>query len=168
MSMVNLDVLVSAGQPPWQPSVDARDVEVWEKPDFPVSGTYRLGDTLVLFALITTAGGRSLWAYVPVPPQREAIVASSKFATDAELDAFIDGCFAGQEVVFAVAQDLVIQAKSDGIRIGAAPFALLAAATQWYISRVSALLNTQTEPVPAADAEELLHAAQGALASTLA
>jgi hypothetical protein len=166
--MVNLDVLVSAGQPPWQPSAAARDVEVWEKPDFPVSGTYRLGGALILFALITTAGGRSLWAYVPVPPEREEIVTTSRFASDAELDAFIDGCFTGQEVVFAVAQDFVIQAKSDGIRIGTAPFALLAAATQWYISRVSALLNAQTEPVPAADAKELLHAAQGALASALA
>jgi hypothetical protein len=168
MSMVNLDVLVSAGQAPWQPSADARDVDVWEKPDFPVSGTYRLGGALILFALITTAGGRSLWAYVPVPSEREKIVTKSRFDSDAELDAFITGCFAGREVVFAVAQDFVIQAKSDGVRIGTGPHALLATAAQWYISRVSAVLNKPTEPVPAANGEELLHAAQGALASTLA
>lgn len=168
MSTVNVDALVSAGQPPWQPSAAARDVDVWEKPDFPVSGTYRLGDDLVIFALITTAGGRSLWAYVPVPPEREEIVTTCRFGSDAELDAFIEECFAGQEVVFAAAQDFVIQAKSDGIRIGTGPHALLAAATQWYITRVSALLNRQAEPIPAADADELLHAAQGALASTLA
>jgi hypothetical protein len=168
MSAVNLDALVGAGQPPWQPSAAARDVEVWEKPDFPVSGTYRIRGVLAVFALITTAGGRSLWAYVPVPPEREEVVTTSRFATDTELDAFIEGCFSGQEVVFAVAQDFVIQAKSDGIRIGTAPFALLAAATQWYITRVSALLNKPAEPVPTADAQELHRAAQGALASTLA
>jgi hypothetical protein len=168
---VNLDALVSAGQRPWRPSADARDVDVWDRFDFPTSGTYRLGDNLIIFTLITTAGARSLWAYVPVPPELEDSVGQARFDSDAEFSAFVARCFAGRYAIFAAAQDFLITAKSDGTLIGTSRYSLLAAATQWYITRVSALLNSPPEPAEAAemaDGEELLHAAQGALASALA
>lgn len=165
---VNLDTLVSVGQRPWRPAVAAGDVDVWDRFDFPACGTYRLGPDLIVFALITTAGGRSLWAYVPVPAGRVAAGTGARFDSDAEFDAFVTGFFSGREAVFAVAQDFVITAKSDGVLIGAGPHSLLAAAAEWYMTRVSSLLNRSAEASPEADAAELLHAAQGALASALA
>jgi hypothetical protein len=43
---MNLDKLVRAGQPPWYPVPEAEDV--WDKFDFPSSGTYRLDGALVM------------------------------------------------------------------------------------------------------------------------
>jgi hypothetical protein len=168
---MNLDALVSAGQRPWRPSADAGDVDVWDRFDFPTPGTYRLGGNLIIFTLITTAAGRSLWAYVPVPAEFEDAIAGTRLDSDAEFTAFVARCFAGRYAVFAAAQDFRITAKSDGILIGTSRYALLAAGTQWYVTRVSALLNSplaQPEAAEPLDGEELLHAAQGALASTLA
>jgi hypothetical protein len=73
---MNLDKLVSAGQPPWRPTPKARDVDPWEKYDFPACGTYRLNGALIVFALIATAGDRSLWAYVPAGPDSAELIES--------------------------------------------------------------------------------------------
>jgi hypothetical protein len=66
---MNLDMLVRAGQPPWHPAPTAVDIDVWDKYEFPICGSYRLDGRLVIFTLITTAGTRSLWAYVPSLPR---------------------------------------------------------------------------------------------------
>ena len=70
MRVVKLDTLVRAGQPPWRPVPAAEDIDVWDKYEFPICGSYRLDGRLIIFTLINTAGTRSLWAYVPV--DREA------------------------------------------------------------------------------------------------
>ena len=62
---MNLDMLVRAGQRPWNPVPTAEDIDVWDEYEFPICGTYRLDGRLIIFTLITTAGTRSLWAYVP-------------------------------------------------------------------------------------------------------
>lgn len=162
------DSLVSAGQLPWEPSAAAEDVDVWYKSDFPLAGTYRLGDDLILFLLITTAGDRSLWAYVPVPADRARAVTEAQFNGEAELQAFVARCFSAQKAVFAVAQDFTIMVTSDGVPIGTGPHALLAAATAWAATRLAALLDREVEPAPEANAGELLLAAQGVLGTALA
>lgn len=165
MRTVNLDTLVSAGQRPWRAARGAEDVDVWDKFDFPTSGTFRLGPELIIFTLITTAGTRSLWAYVPVPAGLQKIVAGTRFESDTEFDAFLAACFADREAVFAAAEDFVITAKSDGVRIGTDRYALLAAAAQWYITRVSALMS-HVQAADAADADALLLTTQGVLAAS--
>jgi hypothetical protein len=175
---MNLDTLVRIGQPPWHPVPAAEDVDVWDKYDFPTCGTYRLGDHLVIFTLITTAMNRSLWAYVPVPPDASKAIAGARFDTESEFNAFLEGCFAGREAVFAAAQNFVITAKSDGILILPTKHGLLEAGARWYIERAIATgglarpalgggrLLAPTLPAEASDDDgELLRVTQGILAS---
>lgn len=167
MRTVNLDTLVSAGQPPWWPTAAARDVDVWDKYDFPLHGTYRLGDELVVFTLITTAGSRSLWAYVPVSPGERAAVTDPRFDTEAEFNAFLDGLFAGHEAVLAAAEDFMITSKSDGILIPPGRNGLIAVGLRWYTERAAALAESRAaaQATSEADTENLLHATQEVLAS---
>jgi hypothetical protein len=170
MRTVNLDTLVSIGYPPWEPVPDAEIVDVWDKYDFPICGIYRLGDDLVVFTVITTAGSRSLWAYVPVHPSMREAVTEAGFDTEAEFDAWLESLFAGHEAVFAAAEDFVITAKSDGILIPPERNALLAAATRWYLARAAASAPIQAGgsivigPPSGDEADWLLRAAQSALA----
>jgi hypothetical protein len=166
MRVVNLDTLVSAGQPPGRPRTAARDVDVWDKYDFPLHGTYRLGDDLVVFTLITTAGSRSLWAYVPVPPGEREAVTTARFSTEAEFNAFLDGLFARREVVLAAAEDFVITSKSDGVLIPPGRNGLIAAGLKWYTERAAALAESRAaQAANEDDTENLLHATQEVLAS---
>lgn len=166
MRALNLDTLVSAGQPPWQPTAAAQDVDVWDKYDFPLHGTYRLGDELVVFTVITTAGSRSLWAYVPVSPDMREAVTGARFDTEAEFNAFLDGLFAGREAVLAAAENSVVTSKSDGILIAPGRNGLIAAGLRWYTDRAAALAQARgAQAENEADAENLLHATQGVLAS---
>jgi hypothetical protein len=170
MRTVNVDTLVRIGQPPWQPVPGAEIVDVWDKYDFPICGIYRLGGNVIVFTVITTAGSRSLWAYVPVHAEEREAVTEARFDTEAEFDAWLQSLFAGHEAVFAAAEDFVITAKSDGILIPPERNGLLAAATRWYLARAAAPSPIQAEgfivagPPIADDAEWLLRAAQSALA----
>ena len=168
MRVMNLDMLVRAGQPPWHPVPTAGDIDVWDKYEFPICGSYRLDGRLVIFTLITTAGTRSLWAYVPVAPEAEQAVAVARFQTEDEFNDFLEGCFTGREVVFAAAENLVITSKSDGIRIPVGRNALLAAGAKWYAQRSAALYTELQKRLEAAstdpaDPAELLSAAQGVI-----
>ena len=129
---MDLNMLVRAGEPPWLPSPAAHDLDVWDKYDFPNCGTFRLGDDLAMFTLITIAGTRSLWAYVPVPAAAEERVTGARFDGEAEFDAFVKDCFAGREAVFAASEDFVITAISDRIVIPPGRHALLAAGAVWW------------------------------------
>ena len=166
--MMNLDTLVRQGQPPWHPVPDADDIDVWEKYDFPIRGTYRLNGALIIFNLITTAASRSLWAYVPATPDAAQIIESEhQFATEEQFNNFLDDCFTGHKVVFAAAENFVISTKSDGIFIPAERNALITAATQWYLERRAALnagLREHLAATDPADTSEIVRTAQGALA----
>lgn len=170
MRALNLDTLVSAGQPPWRPARAARDLDVWDKYDFPLHGTYRLGDEVIVFTLVTMAGHRSLWAYVPVPPgRRETVTAPPRFDTEDEFAAFLAACFAGREAVFAAAEDLVITSRSDGILIPPGRHGLLAAGARWYTQRAAALADQRARQIAEQTADDtdlgnLLQTTQGALA----
>jgi hypothetical protein len=168
MMTMNLDMLVRVGQRPWHPVPAADDVDVWDKYEFPVCGSYRLDGRLIVFTLITTAGTRSLWAYVPVAPEAEQAVVLAKFDTEDQFNDFLTGCFTGQETVFAAAEDLIITSKSDGIRIPVGRNALLAAGAKWYAQRSAALYTELQKRLEAAstdpaDPAELLSAAQGVI-----
>jgi hypothetical protein len=168
MRTMNLDTLVRAGQPPWHPAPTVEDVDVWDKYEFPICGSYRLDGHLVVFTLITTAGTRSLWAYVPVAREAEQTVSQARFATEDEFNDFLAGCFTGHETVFAAAENFVITSKSDGIPIPATRNALLAAGAKWYAERSAALYTELRKRLDSAashpaDPEELLSAAQGVI-----
>src|SRR5580692_1391468 len=139
MRVMNLDTLVSVGQPPWHPVLTAGDIDVWDKYEFPICGSYRLDGRLVVFTLITTAGTRSLWAYVPVAPEAEQAVIEARFDSEQNFDEFLAECFTGQEAVFAAAENFVITSKSDGIRIPLGRNALLVMGAKWYVQRSAAL-----------------------------
>ena len=169
---MNLDKLVRRGQPPWHPVPDAEDVDVWEKYDFPIRGTYRLDGDLVIFNLITTAASRSLWAYVPAAPDVAKVIEDERqFETEAEFNDFLDSCFARHEAVFAAAENFVITTKSDGILIPPVRNALITVGTQWYLERSAALNAERQKELAAAgtraDSEELVRTAQGAISGLL-
>lgn len=167
MRTVNLDMLVRAGEQPWHPVPRAQDIDVWDKYDFPICGTFRLDGHLIVFTLVATAGNRSLWAYVPVPPEDEEMVAGAQFDSEAEFDEFLDGRFAGREAVFAAAESLIITAKSDGVPIPPGRRMLLVEGARWYAGRASADADEAFKRVSIAsttgDPAEMLRAAQGAL-----
>jgi hypothetical protein len=172
MRTMNLDKLVRRGQPPWHPVPDAEDVDVWEKYDFPIRGTYRLDGDLVIFNLITTAASRSLWAYVPAAPDVAKVIEDERqFETEAEFNDFLDSCFARHEAVFAAAENFVITTKSDGILIPPVRNALITVGTQWYLERSAALNAERQKELAAAgtraDSEELVRTAQGAISGLL-
>jgi hypothetical protein len=146
----------------------AEDIDVWDKYEFPICGSYRLDGRLVIFTLITTAGTRSLWAYVPVDPEAEQAITEARFESEDEFNDFLARCFASREAVFAAAEDLVITSKSDGIRIPAGRNALLAMGATWYAQRSAALYMELQNRLEAAtskpsDSVELLSAAQGVI-----
>ena len=165
---MNPDTIVRVGQPPWHPVPAAEDVDVWDKYDFPICGTFGLKDRLVIFTIITSVGTRSLWAYVAVSKGAEGSVLDARFETEDEFDNFLKGCFAGHEAVFAAAEDFVIRSKSDGLIIPEGKNALLVAAARWYADHAQAVASLQ-EPVlvikEEADEATLLLAAQSVLAS---
>ena len=143
---MNLDALVSAGSRPWQPSPVARDLDVWDKSDFPTCGTFRLGHDLIIFTLVTAVGSRSLWAYVPVTAHEEATVTAATFDTESAFDDFLAARFAGREAVFAAAENLLISAKSDGVRVPVGKHALLRAGATWYRQRAAAMAGLPLPP----------------------
>ena len=100
----------------------------------------------------------------PISPELRETVATARFDTEAEFNAFLEGCFTGHEAVFAAAENFVITAKSDGIQIPQLPNALLAAGTRWYFDRAIARVVLQRpQLVGDNDDESLLRAAQGVL-----
>lgn len=166
---MNLDTLARRGQPPWRPVPEADDVDIWEKLDFPIRGTYRIGGELVIFTLITTAASRSLWAYVPASAEAAKVIAANpRFETEADFTAFLDGCFTNREVVFAAAEDFTITTKSDGTFIPSGKNALITAGARWYLERSAALNACLQKKLAAAgeaaDTSEIVRTAQGALA----
>lgn len=169
--MVNLDALVKVGSRPWRPGSAVHDVDIWDKADFPTCGTFRLGNDLVVFTLITAVGIRSLWAYVPVPAHEDALVTQASFHTEAEFDDFLASRFTGREAIFAAAENLVISAKSDGIPIPSGRHALVPAGATWYAQRAAALAGRlQPPPVQPDEANPatVLRRAQSVLAESAA
>jgi hypothetical protein len=131
MELMNLDVLVKRGEVPWCPSPDASDCEAWHVWDHPRAGTFRIGQDLVLFTVVSDDDGDlSVWAYVPVPAEVQGSLADARFTSGSELGEFISAQFADRMAVFAVARDLLVahwgeyrvSAGADGLPTSAAAF----------------------------------------------
>jgi hypothetical protein len=73
----------------------------------PRIGTFRVGPDLVMFATAYDVDDDrlSVWAYVPVPRELEALTREAEFATPGELRTFISNMFAGRQAVFAIADN---------------------------------------------------------------
>lgn len=110
---MNPDLIANIGYPPWCPSPDAEMVDVWDKYDLPLNGTFRLGEEVIVFEMLISRGPvphHSWWRYTVVPPEDHAAVANPRFDTEAEFNAFLDSLFARGAgcVAYAVAEDHVI------------------------------------------------------------
>lgn len=144
---MNLDALVCRGTPPWQPSREAHDTEVWHRYDHPMAGTYKLGDDLVLFTLIgDTSNHLSVWAYVPLLQSDLEKVDCAEFDTPTEMREFIESMFAGREATFALAKDLKVwrwTRYNVSSRLG-----LLPAATAALAEMVRSITDRHRPPAP--------------------
>jgi len=101
---VNLDFLIKRGLPPWRPRPEASDLDVWHEYEIPLTGTFRLNGDLILFTQVAAATeDRSAWAYVCIDPDDAESVENAHFSSLDEMDAFVEGRFAGHEVVIALA-----------------------------------------------------------------
>lgn len=145
---MNLDKLVSGGKPPWQPSHAARDVEVWHRYDFPMAGTYRLQNHLILFTVIgDTSQNLSVWAYVPVTGVDADRVNDAEFASPSEMRVFIEDIFAGKEAAFALAKNLRVW-KWARHQVAPNKDGLLEAATGALTEMVKAITDKREPPRP--------------------
>ena len=106
---MNLDALVAKGRLPWSPSTDARDLDVWYEYEYPYTGTFVVRDTTVLFNVM---GGvetdTTVWVYACLAPGEAEEFANLSFASVAELREFVQGKLNGRQLVFALADDLLI------------------------------------------------------------
>jgi hypothetical protein len=145
---VNLDKLVGGGMLPWQPSQDAREVEVWHRYDFPMAGTYKLQDHLILFTVIgDTSQNLSVWAYVPVAAADQSRVDTAEFDSPTEMRLFIESLFAGKEAVFALARNLKVW-KWTRHHVSSEEAGLLEAGTESITEMVEVITATRQPPRP--------------------
>jgi hypothetical protein len=101
---VNLDLLIKGGLPPWRPRPEASDLDVWHEYEIPLTGTFHLNEDLILFTQVAAATEeRSAWAYVCINPDDAESVKNAVFPSLDEMDAFVEGRFAGRDVVIALA-----------------------------------------------------------------
>jgi hypothetical protein len=106
---MNMDALVRMGSPPWSPSPDARDLDVWHEYDVPTAGTFVLGSEHVLFTVLGSADDRmTVWAYVALTPVDVQELDGRKFGSVGDLGRTVDSKFAGRAAVFAIADELRI------------------------------------------------------------
>ena len=106
---MNLDALVTSGRLPWSPSPDARELRVWYEYEYPYVGTFTASDVTVLFSVL---GGveteMTVWAYTCLEPDEDSELADASFASVPELHASVQQLLAGRQLVFALADDLII------------------------------------------------------------
>jgi hypothetical protein len=145
---LNLDKLVRGGLPPWRPCEAAGDMEVWHRYDFPMAGTYKLQNHLILFTVIgDTSQSLSVWAYIPVTGADEDRVACAEFASPSEMRVFIEGMFAGKEAAFALAKDLSVW-KWARQQVPPREDGLIQAATAALAEMVKAITEKRKPPGP--------------------
>jgi hypothetical protein len=106
---MNHDSLVQRGYLPWSPRAEASDLDVWHEYETPLVGTFVLRGTTVLFTVIGDAGTRlSVWAYVCLTDDEAEAASTVEFGSAEELQAYANELFMSRKVVFALADDLLI------------------------------------------------------------
>jgi hypothetical protein len=106
---MNLDALVTKGRLPWSPSPEARDLDVWYEYEYPYAGTFVVRDVTVLFNVL---GGveteTTVWAYTCLESDEVDELADMSFGSVTELREFVQERLNGRQLVFALADDLLI------------------------------------------------------------
>jgi len=105
--------LIVVGRLPWSPSPDARDLDVWYEYEYPYVGTFTVRDVTVLFNVL---GGveteMTVWAYTCLEPDEADELAEVSFASLFDLRHFVQETLTGRQLVFALADDLLISSWS--------------------------------------------------------
>lgn len=125
---MNLDAVATQGRLPWSPNPDVRDLDVWDEYEVPRTGTFSMDGNVVLFTVVGDLQGQlSVWAYAPLSAAEARDVASKTFPSVIELRRFAEGMLAGRRLVFALADDLLINSwtvsdSQDGLYEAATDF----------------------------------------------
>lgn len=123
---MNLDTLLTRGQLPWRPSPAVRHADIWHEYDGPTAGILELDDGQVLFTAIGDREDRlSVWAYRSLTDEEHSRLSAVQVSSVEELNELIDGAFAGQEAVLALADEMKLDQWS---RASVGPGGLLLAA----------------------------------------
>jgi hypothetical protein len=105
--------LIVTGRLPWSPNPDARDLHVWYEYEHPYVGTFVVRDVTVLFNVI---GGveteTTVWAYLCLEPDEAHDLADVSFASLTELREFVHEKLNGRQLVFALADHLLITSRA--------------------------------------------------------
>ncbi|MFC7381167.1 hypothetical protein [Sphaerisporangium rhizosphaerae] len=97
---MNLDSVAKAGCYPWKPQVGATDLDVWHKYEVPLTGTFRLGATTMLFTQVYDSfQGFAVWAYVCLPHDTAD---GLLFSSVDDLTSYVDAAFSEKEAVFVL------------------------------------------------------------------
>jgi hypothetical protein len=108
-NQMNLDTVVTKGRLPWSPSPDARDLHVWYEYEYPYVGTFVVRDVTVLFNVLEGVETETtVWAYTCLEPDEADALADVSFASLTELRDFVHEKLTGRQLVFALADDLLI------------------------------------------------------------
>ncbi|GGO30830.1 hypothetical protein GCM10010116_61740 [Microbispora rosea subsp. aerata] len=103
---MNLDSLVKRGHLPWRPNPRACDVDTWHEYEIPLSGTFRVGDNVILFTqVLESSHGLSAWAYTCLTPEQVDSTSNAYFSSVDELHQFVENCFLGKEAVLTLVRD---------------------------------------------------------------
>ncbi len=122
---MNLDAVVKRGCPPWLPSDDAHDLDVWHFYHVPTTGTFRHGDkgTLLFTAIGDVTGGVTVWGYVPLTADEARVLADAAYDTAEEMQDAVSALFAHRDGVYATARRFALEAwtrcKADSLYDGA-------------------------------------------------
>lgn len=119
---MNLDALIKAGRLPWSPNPATRDLDVWDEYEHPRAGTFTSNGNTVLFMIVVAAETRvSVWVYTCLTRDEARGLATAEFDSVASLRQFAEGLFDGRKLVFALAEDLLIQKWSVAEGTGSLP-----------------------------------------------
>jgi hypothetical protein len=103
---MNLDSLVKQGRLPWRPNAQAEELEIFHQYEIPLTGTFRMGDSFVLFTLIMESEeDTSVWAYVELRPEVARTLPGIEFESLDSMDEWVDAQFLGREAVFTIARE---------------------------------------------------------------
>lgn len=103
---MNLDSMVKQGRLPWRPNALARELDVWHQYETPLTGTFSVGDSVILFTLVMeTDSDVSVWAYMELPHDVAQSVGDLSFEGVHDLNQWVEEQFRGHEAVLAFAKE---------------------------------------------------------------
>ncbi|GAB1821089.1 hypothetical protein [Herbidospora sp. RD11066] len=101
---MNLDSVIKRGCLPWRPRQDASDLDVWHEYEIPLTGTFRINGSLIVFTqVLESSQGFSAWAYSCI--REDDLAGLDSFSTVDDLRDYVESLFQGREAVIALAKD---------------------------------------------------------------